>query len=235
MNEAFRGERWSGTDAVTEIYRRTIGAGGEDTMNYDLAYAVGFHPWETALQNREFVNSITALFAEEERDRAPPYGSALDIGTGSGIWGVELAKRGWQVTGVDYAKRAIRRAENRVEQANVDMELVHGDVTDLAGAGIDGPFRLLLDTGTYHGLKPTQREAMAAEIDAVAGSDATILLLAWEPRRRGPLPTGATREELETAFPDWRVTDLGRTSFEAPKPVEVLMRPNEHWYRLRRE
>ncbi len=203
-------------------------------MNYDLAYAVGFHPWETAIDNEEFIKSITALFEEEERGREPPYGPALDIGTGSGIWGVELAKRGWQVTGIDYAQRALRRATDRIEEAGVEMTLVHGDVTDLRAAGIEGPIRLFLDTGTYHGLTPEQREAMGQGVDDVAADDATVLLLAWEPRRRGPLPRGATADELGETFPGWDVDDLGRTNFTAPKPVEILMNPNEHWYRLRR-
>ncbi len=178
-------------------------------MNYELAYAVGFHPWEHAIEEPGFVEAITRLFEDEERGRESPYGRALDLGTGSGIWGIELARRGWQVTGVDTVQRALRRARNRVGEAGVEMDLVHGDVTDLRAAGIDPGFRMVLDTGTFHGLNRAQREAMGREVDAVAAPDATVLLLAWEPKRRGPLPRGATREEIEVAFPGWTVTDMG--------------------------
>lgn len=204
-------------------------------MNYKVAYAIGFHPWEEAPDNQQFVETITELFEEEERGREPPFGNALDVGTGSGIWGIELAKRGWDVTGIDYVQKALDRARDRMTAEDVAMDLVLADVTDLSQAGVDTAFRLILDTGTFHGLKRGQRAAMATEIDGVAAADATILLLAWEPRRRGPLPRGATREELEAVFPGWSVEDLGRTSFKAPKPVELLANPNEHWYRLRRE
>ena len=204
-------------------------------MNYKLAYAVGFHPWESGIETPEFVDAITGLFEAEERNREPPYGRALDVGTGSGIWGIELAKRGWTVTGVDYVEKALRRARDRAADADVEIEFVHGDVTDLRGAGIDGEYRLVLDTGTFHDFSRDQRRAMGREVDAVAADDATVLLLAWEPRRRGPLPHGVTREEIEDAFPGWAVADLGPTNFEAPTPVEVLFRPNEHWYRLGRE
>ena len=203
-------------------------------MNYRLAYAVGFHPWEAAIEEPAFIASITRLFETEEQRYEPPYGKALDLGTGSGIWGVELAKRGWEVTGVDLVEKALQRARNRIEEAGVDMELVHGDVTDLRGAGIDTDYRLILDTGTFHGLSRAQRAAMGTEVDAVAAPDATVLILAWEPKRRGPLPRGATRDEIQAVFPEWEVTDLGPTDFTAPKPVELLMKPNEHWYRLRR-
>ncbi|ADB62845.1 Methyltransferase type 11 (plasmid) [Haloterrigena turkmenica DSM 5511] len=204
-------------------------------MNYELAYKVGFHPWEDAIEDPEFVETITDLFEREERGRDPPYGRALDVGTGSGIWGIELAKRGWQVTGIDTVERVLRRARNRVEDADVEMELVLGDVTELETAGIDDEYQLVLDTGTFHGLNRAQREAMAREVDAVAGPDATVLLLVWDPKRRGPLPRGATRDEIEAAFPGWTVTDMGPSQFTAPKPVELLLTPNEHWYRLRRE
>lgn len=203
-------------------------------MNYKLAYAVGFHPWEDAEDQPEFAEKISELFAGEE-DGRPPYGPALDVGTGSGIWGIQLAKRGWQVTGVDIVPKALRRARGRVEKAGVDMRLVHGDVTDLRAAGIGAGFRLLLDTGTFHGLTRDQRAAMGRELDAVASDDATVLLIVWEPKRRGPLPRGASRSEVEDAFPGWKVTDVEPSGFQAPKPVEVLLKPDEHWYRLRRE
>jgi len=89
--------------------------------------------------------------AREEDGREPPYGRALDLGTGSGVWGVQLAKRGWDVTGLDMVEKALRRARDRVEEAGVEMRLVHGDVTALSQAEIGAGFRLVLDTGTFHG------------------------------------------------------------------------------------
>jgi SAM-dependent methyltransferase len=204
-------------------------------MNYRIAYAVGFHPWEDAEEQLPFTEKISQLFEGEESGREPPYGPALDLGTGSGIWGVELAKRSWQVTGVDIVERALRRARERVRNAGVDMRLLHGDLTALREAGVGSDFRLVLDTGTFHGLNRAQREAMGREVSAIASDDATVLMLAWEPRHRGPLPRGASRSEIEEAFAGWRVTDAGTSNFQAPKPIELLLRPNERWYRLRRE
>jgi len=202
-------------------------------VNYELAYRVGFHPWEQAEANRPFVDRIGELLDEEELGREPPYGAALDLGTGSGIWATQLATRGWQVTGVDLVERALRRADNRVKAAGVAVRLVHGDVTALRAAGIESGFRLFLDTGTFHGLKDQQREAMAAEVDAVAAPDASLLMLAW-PRRRRPSIRGVDRSEIERAFPSWSVTDVGPSHFQVPKLVQMVVNPDEHWYRLRR-
>lgn len=202
-------------------------------MNYELAYRIGFHPWEDAEAHSPFVEKFSELLDEEESGRQPPTGAALDLGTGSGIWAIQLAKRGWQVTGVDLVEKALRRAEERVKAAGVAVKLVHGDVTDLSSAGVGSGFRLLLDTGTFHGLKDHQREAMGREVGMVAAPDATLLMLAW-PRRRRPLIRGVDLSEIEEAFSGWTVTDVGPSHFQAPKPIEVLLRPDEHWYRLHR-
>ena len=84
------------------------------------------------------------------------------------------------------------------------MRLVHGDVTALREAGVGSGFRLLLDTGTFHGLSDAQREAMGREVSAVAAPDATVILDCFAPRRRGPLPRGASRAEVERPSPAGR-------------------------------
>lgn len=202
-------------------------------MNYRFAYSIGFHPWEDAAENRPFVEKAAEVFAREETGRAAPFGRALDVGTGSGIWGIELAKRGWEVTGIDFVPKALARAHDRARQAGVEMRLVQGDVTTLAQAGVGTGFRLILDTGTFHDFKADQRAAMGRGVEAIARPDATLLLLVW-PRRRRPLIRGASREEIEAAFPGWTITDVAPSHFRLPKPLEWLLRPDEHWYRLRR-
>ena len=201
-------------------------------MNWKFAYAIGFHPWEET--DPPFARKISQLFDREQKGRQPPYGLALDLGTGSGIWGIELAKRGWQVTGIDIVDKALRRARDRVQEAGVDMRLVRGDVTALRAAGVGSGFRLVLDTGTFHDLNSGQRDAMGREVSAIAAPDATVLLLVW-PKRRRPLIRGASHSEVEAAFAGWRVTDVEPSHFRLPKVLDLLLKPDEHWYRLRRE
>ena len=207
--------------------------GGWRFMNYQLAYAIGFHPWEDAVSDPPFVAKAAQMFDREEQGRQAPYGRALDLGTGSGIWGIELAKRGWQVTGVDLVEKALRRARVRVRSAGVEMKLIQGDVTALGRANIGDGFRLILDTGTFHGLQPEEQIAMGQEVTAVSAPDATMLLLVW-PRRIRPLIRGACRKEVEAAFPGWEITAVEPSFFNLPKPLELILRPDEKWYRLRR-
>ena len=121
-------------------------------MNYGLAYAVGFHPWEDLAEHPPFAGKLLELVAREEAGQPRPYGPALDLGTGSAVWGVPLAQRGWRVTGVDLVEKALARARERIAEAGVDMRLVRGDVTALRAEDVGAGFRLVLDTGTFHGL-----------------------------------------------------------------------------------
>ena len=202
-------------------------------MNYKVAYRIGFHPWEDAENCPGFSGRLIELVAEEEVGRTPPYGRALDIGTGSGIWGVTLARRGWDVTGVDLVAKAIDRAQQRIAAEAIDMKVVLGDVTRLRDADIGDGYRLIIDTGTFHDFDTDQQIAMGREVDAIATDEAAIVLTVW-PRRHRPLIRGVNREEIQAAFPDWEVTDIGPSGYKAPKVLNALLRPEEHFYRLRR-
>jgi SAM-dependent methyltransferase len=202
-------------------------------VNYRLAYAIGFHPWEDLVKHRPYAGKLLELVAREEEVRSRPFGPALDLGTGSGVWGVELAKRGWEVTGVDSVDKALRRARERIEAEGVDIRLVHGDVTALRAADVGSGFRLLIDTGTFHGLDDTQRAAMGEEVTAVAAPAAALILDCFAPRRRGPLPRGASRAEVESAFPGWRIVDVEVADTE-PDPIARLFKFDERFYRLQR-
>ena len=202
-------------------------------MNYGLAYAVGFHPWEDLAEHPPFAGKLLELVAREEAGQEPPYGPALDLGTGSAVWGVRLAERGWRVTGVDLVEKALARARERIAHAGVDMQLVRGDVTALRAADVGSGFRLVLDTGTFHGLGAAEQEAMGREVSAVAAADATVLLDCFAPRRRGPLPRGAGRAAVEAAFPGWEVTDVEVADTE-PDALARLFKFDERFYRLRR-
>jgi SAM-dependent methyltransferase len=202
-------------------------------MNYELAYRIGFHPWEDVAEHPPFADALLGLIAREERGREPPYGPALDLGCGSAVWGVRLAQRGWSVTGVDLVEKALARARTRIDEAGVDVRLVHGDVTDLRASDVGTDFRLVLDTGTFHGLNDAQRQAMGREVSAVCTDDAIVLLDCFSPRRRGPVPHGVGRSEVERAFPGWEITDVVAADTE-PDLLARVLRFDEHFYRLRR-
>lgn len=54
-------------------------------------------------------------------------GRALDIGCGAGGLALALAERGWRVTGVDLASRAIDAAKKAAAERGLEVELHTGD------------------------------------------------------------------------------------------------------------
>lgn len=197
---------------------------------YTVAYRIGFTPWEALLDHPPFANALLGLVAQAEAGQ-PPYGKALDIGTGSGTWGVQLARRGWDVTGVDIIPKALKRADQRATEAGVPIRLVECDITRMGTAEVGNGYQLLLDTGTFHGLTQSERAAMGRSVSAVASPDATLLIDAFAPGHRGPLPRGCTREAIEAAFPNWRITDVVPADTE-PDLIARVLRFDEHFYRL---
>jgi SAM-dependent methyltransferase len=203
------------------------------SLFYSVSYRLGFHPWEDLAAHPPFADRLLALVAREEHGDEPPYGRALDLGCGSAVWGVQLAQRGWQVTGLDNISKALERAKERIRGAGVEMALVLGDVTRLHEPDIGSGYRLVLDTGTFHGLTREERLAMAREVNTVASDDATLLLDCFAPGRRGPLPRGCTRADVEEAFPAWEITDAVIADPD-PDPLARALRFDELFYRLRR-
>jgi ubiquinone/menaquinone biosynthesis C-methylase UbiE len=55
----------------------------------------------------------------------------LDIGCGTGRHAVELAKRGYIVTGIDLSESQLKRAREKAEEAGVNIQFNHGDARSL--------------------------------------------------------------------------------------------------------
>ena len=106
-------------------------------------------PWDSGISPPELLD-----FIENH-----PAGNAIDIGCGTGTNVITLAKAGWQVTGVDFAPRAIELAKRKTKRVGIQAELHVRDVTKLEG--ISGPFDLALDMGCFHGLGDRKADYLA--------------------------------------------------------------------------
>lgn len=59
-------------------------------------------------------------------------GRALDLGCGTGVAAIWLARQGWQVRAVDHSVEMLRIAEGRTRDAHVELEFVAGDLRELS-------------------------------------------------------------------------------------------------------
>jgi hypothetical protein len=196
------------------------------STGYDLAYRLGFTPWER--YGRAAAASIAVLLDREEADRSRPLGRALDLGCGRGLQTRELARRGWEAVGIDNVPRAIDGANRRRVPG---ATLVVGDVTDLASAHL-GTFDFFLDVGCFQGLGSEQRLAEGGGVSALSNAGATLLMLAFQPTGARSVVGGVSRAEVETAFTGWEMlsVELAQTTGLGWPLTKTAPR----WYRLRR-
>lgn len=196
------------------------------SFGYRLAYLLGLTPWEKA--GAGFGHQLSALLERVEVTPGPR-GRALDLGCGTGDHSIELAQRGWQVTGVDFVGQAVDAARKKAAKAGVEAQFFQGDVTAL-DARVGTGYRLVLDVGCFHGLEAEQRVACAREVTRVTDPGATLLLFAFSPGRRGPLPRGVSRDDVAGAFARWSIADeLAADTSAMPGP---LKKSNPRWYTL---
>ena len=76
----------------------------------------------------------------------------MDLGTGPGTQALELAKRGFSVTGSDIAQSAIKSAQKMSER----VDFVTDDI--LESKFEDESFDYILDRGCFHTLNRTKNK-----------------------------------------------------------------------------
>ena len=101
-------------------------------------------------------------------------GRAIDIGCGTGTNVITLARAGWQVTGVDFAPRAIQLAKRKVKDAGVPAELIVNDATKLIG--ISGPYDFALDIGCFHGIPKDGQTKYLKQLERILVTDGFWLM-----------------------------------------------------------
>jgi SAM-dependent methyltransferase len=150
-------------DGATEHFRRM-----------QERYRTGQMPWHDALPPPE----VMAI-----AERLAP-GRALDLGCGAARAAIYLARRGWQVDGVDFVPEAIELAQGQVAAAELDgvVRLHQAAVTHMPF--LAPPYDLAVDVGCMHGLDEPRQAAYAGEVARLLRPGARYLLFA---RLRGAL------------------------------------------------
>src|SRR3954451_7728716 len=103
-------------------------------------------------------------------------GTALDAGCGEGADACWLAARGWQVTGADFAATALARAAELAEQAGVDVNWLHLDLSsDPAPRTYD------LVTSHFLHLPGEQRQVLFRHLAEAVAPGGTLLIVGHDP------------------------------------------------------
>lgn len=168
-------------------------------------YRVGFTPWE----GHPIGQGLRDLVEGTADTARLPQASALDVGCGTGDCALYLAQQGWTVTGVDYVAKPLDKARGKAAAADVSVNFVRADVTQLSQSGIGTGFQLIVDNGCIHNMSDADRDAYVREVSAVAASDARLFIVAFPPGGRFGVP-GITHAEIERRFtPGWMLVSTG--------------------------
>ena len=175
---------------------------------YDVAYE-GTPSWDTGRPQP----CVTRMLAE-----GLIAGAVLDIGCGTGINAIEVARAGHAVVGIDGAQAAVAKAASRVAAADragaIDATFVVGDALRLDGLGRQ--FDTVLDIGLFHCLQPYDRATYAASLAPFVRPGGVLLLVAWSDRNPlGYGPERVTRRAIRSAFQrEWKVESIEDDALE---------------------
>jgi methyl halide transferase len=169
---------------------------------WDLSYVLGA-PWDTGQPPSELTGLV-------EQGKLKPC-RVLDIGCGTGTTVVYLAGIGFESSGLDISKVAIRKAKGRASRLAANCRFFRLDFTNasaLVSAGLR-TFDLLIDNGCYHSLSPIDRDRYEGSLLRV--SQRWTVYLLWSFLRGSGSdfgPPGIDRGEVEDRFSkNFRVLD----------------------------
>lgn len=146
----------------------------------------GQPPWDTDISPPELLEFI----------ETHPARRAIDIGCGTGTNIITLARAGWQVTGVDFAPRAISLAKRKLNKAHVTADLQVNDATKLKG--ISGPFDLAFDLGCFHTIPRNLRMDYLDQLERVLDRDGFWLMYGFLSTDSDPSGPGIGEAEISS-------------------------------------
>lgn len=97
--------------------------------------------WYRRYFGQRYYNAIKDILTQQRTQKEvgfielvldlPPGAPILDLACGYGRHAIELAKRGYQVTGLDLDEYLLGKARELAEEAGVNIELIHADMRDI--------------------------------------------------------------------------------------------------------
>lgn len=173
---------------------------------WDEAYArpLSQLPWEIGRPRPQLIELV-------ESGRVKPC-KTLDICCGAGTNTVYLARRGFEVTGIDISEKAIDIAKKKAESANVDIRFEVGSSVELPYA--NGEFELVYDLGCFHHIHPHDRKAFVEGIHRVLNDDGVYYLTCFSDNN-GSGWNRFTKQQIKDIF-------TGHFSFESIEHISSI-------------
>jgi SAM-dependent methyltransferase len=155
-----------------------------DAAEWDARYARselvwGAPPNATVVEHVYGLERRIALQPDAPGEAPPPLPRALDLACGEGRNTLWLATHGWQVRALDFSQVAIDKGRtvatrlSRSVRGRITWQCA--DATDLAAAGVTGPFELVLIVFLH--LPAKQRRELVTRAAEMLSPGGTLLML----------------------------------------------------------
>lgn len=144
----------------------------------------------------------------------------LDVGCGTGENALYLAGMGYDVVGVDSAPTAIRKANEKSQKRNLEIEFKVLDALKLNQ--LERKFHTVIDSGLFHIFENTERKVFTEQIAEVLHSQGMYYFICFselEPGQWGP--RRVTQSEIHSSFSAldlWKLISIDSASFEINLP-----------------
>jgi cyclopropane fatty-acyl-phospholipid synthase-like methyltransferase len=152
-------------------------------------------------------------------DKYPPANPILDIGCGSGDLAIYLARRGYQVVGLDFVEAAIQSAQDKVRSLPAETaQLLSFHVGDARKPSLlHKRFGAVVDSGFYHLFDPDQCGDLMEEVGSIVLPHGHYYLHEFAIEFPVPqMPRQITAEELQSRFTverGWRIKEIQTVEF----------------------
>lgn len=154
----------------------------------------------------------TAFLKEATEARDKPPTTALDIGCGLGTDAVFLAKKGWNVTAIDFIDDAVEATKKRAAEADVECTCLQADIFDWS---CSDKFDLIVDAGCMHNLDRSRLREYKNKVLGWLSDNGDFVLAHWESRHifdwRPEGPHRVSKKKIERLLaPELKLRDFNR-------------------------
>ncbi len=172
--------------------------------SFEEAY-LSLPPWDIGRPQWEIIR-----LAEEGEIR----GDVLDAGCGTCENALFLSDLGYDVTGIDAAAAAIRKAKEKSRGRRVPAVFLEWDALEISGLG--KRFDTVIDCGLFHVFSDEERPLYVEGLSLVLVPGGTFRMLCFSEMEPGDWgPRRVTQREIREAFDrGWRVDSIREARFE---------------------
>ena len=193
--------------------------------HFEKAYQ-GQAPWDVPRPQPVFVQAASEVT-----------GRVLDSGCGTGENALFFARRGQQVTGIDYLEEPIARARRKATERGVSVEFLVKDALTLGSW--DERFDTVLDSGLFHVFNDPSRSRYVAGLSHVLRVGGRLMLLCFSDAEPGDFgPRRVKEPELREAFSTgWQIESITPVQFDVVELPNITFSPGgpHAWFaRIRR-